>query len=432
MGKKEKKKICKLIIDKKQITDTKQICTEFNNFFTNIGPKLAKAIPSPSSITIDMFLKRQISSSFKFELTNTEQNKKVLMNLRSKPSAGYDGISVILLKFLSPALLPSLTLMINQSLVTGIFPAKLKLAKVIPLFKKEDETKVDNYRPVSLLPSISKLFEKVTFNQLYEYFQTNKLFHVSQYGFRQQHSTEFAALELADIVFKDLDDRKVSVAVFMDLSKAFDTLDHSILLKKLQFYGIRDTVLKWFESYLTDRYQYVEIDGIKSDLNRLYTGVPQGSILGPLLFLIYMNDICNSTDKFEFILYADDTTLYISFASRTDTSELINPEIRKVSRWLSINKLSINVSKTKYILFHAKNKDLTHCIPTIILQGNIIKRVKDFNFLGIIFNENMSWKPHLDKLVTKLAKTSGVLNRIKRIVPCILCAHFIILWPNLI
>ena len=130
-----------------------------------------------------------------------------------------------------------------------------------------------------------------------------------------------------------------------------------------------------------------------------------------------MNDICNSTDKFEFILYADDTTLYISLTSRTDTSKLINPEIRKVSRWLSINKLSINTSKTKYILFHAKNKDLTKCIPTIIVQGNVVERAKDFNFLGVMFNENMSWKTHLDQLANKLAKRAGVLNRIKRIVP---------------
>ena len=167
MGEKEKKKICQLLIDGKPITDTKEICTEFNNFFTNIGPNLAKEIHSPPNITIEMFLKRQISSSFKFELTDVEQNRKILMSLRSKPSAGYDGISVTLLKFLSPALLPALTRIINQSLVTGIFPAKLKIAKVIPLFKKEDDTKVGNYRPVSLLPIIPKRFEKVTFNQLY-------------------------------------------------------------------------------------------------------------------------------------------------------------------------------------------------------------------------------------------------------------------------
>ena len=259
--------------------------------------------------------------------------------------------------------------------------------------------------------------EKVTFNQLYQYFQTNKLFHVSQYGFRQQHSTEFAALELADRVFTDLDNKNVSVAVFMDLSKAFDTLDHSVLLKKLKFYGIHDTELKWFSSYLSDRHQFVEIDGIKSGLNRLYTGVPQGSILGPLLFLIYMNDICNSTDKFEFILYADDTTLYISFTSQTNTTNLINTEIEKINKWLAINKLSLNIGKTKYMLFHAMNKDLTNCIPDLVVNGNVINRVRDFNFLGIIFNENMSWKSHLDHLANKLAKTAGVLNRIKRIVP---------------
>ena len=180
---------------------------------------------------------------------------------------------------------------------------------MLPLFKKDDYTIMDNYRPISLLTSISKLFEKVVFTQLYDYFRNNDLFYDSQYGFLKNHSTEYAAMGLTDKILKDIDDKNISLAVFMDLSKAFDTLDHDILTKKLAHHGIHGTALQWFTSYLTDRSQYVEIEGVSSNILPLYTGVPQGSILGPLLFLIYMNDIPNCTKQFNFILYADDTTL---------------------------------------------------------------------------------------------------------------------------
>ena len=179
-----------------------------------------------------------------------------------------------LLKKLSPALINPLTLLINQSLVTGIFPNKLKIAKVF-FFKKDDYAIMDNYRPISLLTSISKLFEKVVFTQLYDYFRNNDLFYDSQYGFLKNHSTEYAAMELTDKILKDIDDKNISLAVFMDLSKAFDTLDHDILTKKLAHYGIHGTALQWFTSYLTDRSQYVEIEGVSSNILPLYTGGPR-------------------------------------------------------------------------------------------------------------------------------------------------------------
>ena len=176
-----------------------------------------------------------------------------MSSLASKNSSGHDGISLKLLKFLSPALIKPLTLIINQSLVTGIFPTKLKIAKILPTFKKDDVTILDNYRPISLLTSTSKLFEKIVFNQLYDYFHENQLFYSSQYGFRKLHSTELTALELSDRILKDVDERNIYLAIFMDLSKAFDTLDHQILLKKLIFYGIGGPALDWFSSYLTGR-----------------------------------------------------------------------------------------------------------------------------------------------------------------------------------
>ena len=171
--------------------------------------------------------------------------------------------------------------------MSGVFPDKLKLAKVIPL-KKGDSTITDNYRPISLLPTLSKVLEKIVYNQLFAYFSVEELFYPSRYDFRRCHSTEWAATEVIDLIIQKLDAGKLPLAIFLDLSKAFDTLNHDILLDKLRFYGITSEGLCFFKSYLNNRTQYVDYDGTASDIKQITTGVPQGSILGPLLFIIYI------------------------------------------------------------------------------------------------------------------------------------------------
>ena len=313
-----------------------------------------------------------------------------------KGATGVDGISFILLKFLAPVLSKPLSQIINQSLGTGIFPSKLKIAKECPSLRKDDATLMDNYRPISLLTSISKLFEKVVLSQLSDYFHKNNIFHSSQYGFRKLHSTELAAMELTDRALIDIDYRNISLSVFMDLSTAFDTLDHRILLKKLNFYGIGGTALAWFSSYLIGRQQYVELEGASSGLVPLSTGVPQGFILGPLLFLIYMNDIPNANDFFKYILYADDTTLFSTIHISAGAAHEINSHLSDVFDWLAVNKLSLNIKKTKYIVFHAVNKNIKGMLPELSINGIIIDRVQNFNFLGLFFSGHIFWIPHID------------------------------------
>ena len=413
----KRKELEKIIIDSKVISDKGDICTRFNEFFTNIGPKLADKIDSGKKKSFDAYLKKRVLTSFTFSLVDHNVTSKCVSSLASKSSSGHDGISLKLLKFLSSALVKPLTLIINQSLLTGIFPTKLKIARVLPSFKKDDVTLMDNYRPISLLTSTSKLFEKIVFTQLYNYFHENQLFYPSQYGFRKMHSTELAALELTDRILKDIDERNVSLAIFMDLSKAFDTLDHQILLTKLNFYGIGGLALDWFSSYLTGRKQYVEVDGVKSGLLPLSTGVPQGSILGPLLFLIYMNDIPNANEDFKYILYADDTTLFSTIQVLATTPFDVNNQLTQIYDWLAVNKLSLNIKKTKYIVFHAINKDIDGLIPELKINDIIIERVENFNFLGLIFNEHMFWKHHINTIANKLIKLSGILNKLKRFLP---------------
>ena len=260
--------------------------------------------------------------------------------------------------------------------------------------------------------------ERIVFNQLYDYMHKNELFYVSQYGFRKIHSTELASVELVDSFRLDIDKGRVPLSVFLDLSKAFDTLDHSILLKKLNFYGISGIPLQRFSSYLMNRQQLVDYDGTFSSVTILNTGVPQGSILGPLFFIIYMNDIHEASENFHAILYADDTSLFSSLCSfnvslngnnfdKHVLSTNINNELRKIQEWLNINKLSLNVSKTKYIIFHNHQRNIDSLIPDIRINNQAIERFSEFNFRGLTSDEHLSWNAHIKKNI----KQSCQINR---------------------
>ena len=260
------------------------------------------------------------------------------------------------------------------------------------------------------------------YSQIDNFFKTQRHLYDNQYGFRTEHSTEFSALELADRVITSMDHNETPINIYLDLSKAFDTLDHEILLAKLQYYGIHGTPLELLKRYLTNRKQYVEIEDTKSKMLDISTGVPQGSILGPLLFInIYVNDFALSSEKFKFVMYADDTTL-TSTLETFSNNELngnpvssINIELNKISEWLKLNRLTLNVQKTKCMLFKTSKKK----VQTLLLQmdNKIIDKVLDFNCLGIHFNEQLNWKSHIDKLSVKCCRILGILNRLKRILP---------------
>ena len=417
-----KSSIKSIVIDGKTIKGSQQIAEKFNDFFLNIGTNLAASLETNTSKTHRSYLNSNILTSFGFNLVDEDHINKIMKSLKNKTSSDHDGISIKLLKYLSPALLKPLTLIINQSLMTGLFPEKLKIAKVQSLFKKGDEEQIENYRPISLVTSISKVFEKVVFLQLTKYFQDNGLFYDGQYGFRENHSTEMATVELLDRIISALDDKQLPISIYMDLSKAFDTLNHDILLDKLSYYGVDGTALQWFDSYLSNRSMYVEIDNMKSSVRTLTTGVPQGSILGPLLFLIYMNDISNSSNLFKFILFADDTNLFstIEYTLPTHTSnvnELLNNELANIYEWLTVNRLSLNLTKTKYMIFHPIQKDISSLVPTVIINGIQIEKVHNFNFLGVCLDSNLKWDGHIKLLASKLGKYSGILNKLKRYIP---------------
>jgi hypothetical protein len=296
----------------KKITGDKDIAEELNNFYANIGIDLSNAINYNGTKNIDSFLQNKTEQRFKFHPVSDEDVKRFIGKIKPKSSSGHDNITSKLLLQMSPTIHPILKVIINQSLATGIVPKNMKIAKVIPVYKgkNSDIHNFGNYRPISLLPAFSKVLEKVVHSQLYTYLNVNRLLNDNQYGFRPFHSTEYAAIHLVDRLNESLRNKNIPFAVFIDLSKAFDTLDHDILTKKLEYYGIAGTEITWFKNYLGDRKQYVKYNNVTSPFAKIKTGVPQGSVLGPLLFLIYINDISEATKALDDVLFADDTSLY--------------------------------------------------------------------------------------------------------------------------
>ena len=301
----------------------------------------------------------------------------------------------------------------NLSLSTGIVPNELKIAKVIPIFKTGNLQSFGNYRPISLLPCFSKVLERLVANRLNKFIDKHKILDTSQYGFRANYSTQMALIDLVDKITASLDKTNHTYGIFLDLSKAFDTTDHDILLNKMSKYGIRGTVFDWFKNYLFDRKQFVVWQNSFSSLKPVSCGVPQGSILGPILFLLYINDLPNSTNLLKFILFADDTNLFYSSKDQKEATSVINRELRSVSEWMNCNKLSVNLKKTCYMIF--SNKDVVS--SNIVFNNALINQVTKTTFLGVIIDNKLSWRHHCQKIHMSISRTLGILRRVRNMLP---------------
>jgi hypothetical protein len=402
-----------------KLKDSHIIAREFNKFFVNIGPLTAQKISQPPNKHYTHFLKKQINSKLNFLQTDQTEVERIINELQPKTSSGHDNISSKLLKSIKIPLVQSITLIMNQCINTGIFPSNLKLAKVIPIYKKNNRTILNNYRPISLLPVISKIFEKILHNQIYKYFKSNNLFTENQYGFLEGLSTELATMELTNRLYKYMDDNKIPISVFIDLSKAFDTIDHHILIHKLKYYGLEGASLRLITNYLTERTQYVAYDDCNSSILPIKCGVPQGSILGPLLFIIYTNDIVQVNTKFKIIMYADDTTLYTTLddfgGNIQEINRNINLSLTNIVDWFKLNKLSLNISKTKYMLFHSTQRNIPNL--NIELNMNVLEKLEHFNFLGLEIDSHLNWNTQVKKISGKVLNLIGILSRFKYLLP---------------
>ena len=412
-----------------EISNPQVISKKFCSYFSNIGKHFASKIPSPDK-TIDHYLTkiwRNENSLFLLPTTETEV-LKLIRNLPNKRSSGHDDIDNVLLKEIAMTISNPLTKLFNESLSSGIFPDIFKLAEVIPLHKNGPRDQITNYRPILLLMTISKILEKIFYTRMYNFLTNSNQLYQSQYGFRAKHSCDHAVGELLSDIVKNLELNKPTVCLYLDLSKAFDTLLHTVILKKLERYGIRGNCLQWMESYLSNRKMLVKCRTDNGDIIKLHPqhvtyGTPQGSCLGPLLFLIFCNDLQLHLIHLRAIQFADDTTLYMSHRKVQYLEYCINNDLRRVEDWFWANKLTLNAMKTVAMIFNCNKKnvnepwDTTKSINSIqlVLNDITIPKVESTKFLGMWIDNRLSWKTHLAKITAKLKTKLCMLQKGKNL-----------------
>ena len=311
-------------------------------------------------------------------------------------ATGLDNFQVKLLKITAEAIAPSLTRLFNFSFETGQFPAEWKQAKICAIFKKGSKLEVGNYRPISILPVVSKVIERIVQKQLYSYLTENNLLSHVQSGFRQNFSTQTSLHRLTEDLYNALNKSKVTGLVAIDLKKAFDTVNHRVLLSKLDHYGVRQSSLQWFTSYLQDRTQQSFINNTLSHPDVITTGVPQGSILGPLLFIIYVNDLPCALQKCSVNMYADDTAFYYSDKDSKAVSSALNEDLENLHAWLCANKLSLHIGKTRSILIcnHQKLRHISDPNLNINLGSSPVEQAEHLPYLGIEIDSRCNFNIH--------------------------------------
>ena len=390
--------------------DGQVISNKFNNFFVNVGATLAKNIPITTKSPVECIITNN-TEHFVFDPVSENEVLRIIGNFKDS-SAVWDELKPLVMKNIKESIKTPLTHICNKSFSSGLFPSELKIANVIPIFKSGDEMVFSNYRPVSVLPVFSKLLERLMYNRLICFINENKLLYDYQFDFQKGKSTYMAMVMLVEKISEALDRGECVIGVFLDFSKAFDTVDHKIVLQKLEIYGVNGASLKWFESYLSERTQYVTYNSVKSARERVNCGVPPGSILGPLLFLLYINDLSSVSEYCYSVLFADDTNVFISGENVNVLCSRLNDELEGIREWLCCNKLSLNVSKTHYMSFTPRNK----IVPDIDVKihGVSVERVYATKFLGVIIDSKLTWKPHIEYICKKLSKCVGTIAKVRR------------------
>ncbi|CAB4018504.1 Hypothetical predicted protein [Paramuricea clavata] len=380
-----------LNVDDQVITGDTNIADCFNQYFSSIGCKLSKNV---QNINVDpMTFVTPTESSFHFSCISVQETFDALNQLNSRKSPGLDGISVKLLKDTSDVIAQPLANIFNLSLQTAIFPDEWKIAKVSPVFKEGNKTDCGKYRPISVISVVAKLFEGLVYNQLRTFIADNSILVEQQSGFRSQHSTETALLGSTNEWLYNMDSGLINGVLFLDLKKAFDTVDHEILLKKLHLYGIKGTTYAWFESYIQNRKSICLMNGKKSHAREIRCGVPQGSNLGPILFLLYINDLPKCLETTKANLFADDTNLSCAGLDANEIETKLKRDLENVHSWLRCNKLTLNDSKTEFMIIgsrHHLTKFEDNPEISLAIRDNNIKRVTNKKSLGFIIDDQLN------------------------------------------
>ena len=393
------------------VNDKTKVANHFNEFFTGIAKNLVDKL-GYGKTTYSDYLNNTVSQSFFATPTSKDEVAEVLKSLDENKAAGAYDIPIKVIKPIHTYLAEPLTCLINESFSLGHYPSLLKYAKIIPILKANSKQEINNYRPISLLPTFNKIFEKLMYRRVFDFLHKNDVIFEHQFGFQRNKSTNQAILDIYSNLIESIEKKKFSCCILLDFAKAFDTVDHQILLRKLEYYDIRGTALNWFKSYLCNRSQCVSIDGQLSDELKITHGVPQGSVLGPLLFLLYINDIPLSSNILNFRLFADDTSLLYSHNNLSILESIVNTELIKVSNWLIANKLTLNTSKSNFLIIHPRQKRVSHKI-TISIDNKCLKEVQYAKYLGVLIDKHLSWTPHIQQIKLKISKNLGILAKMR-------------------
>ena len=405
-----------LEIDGEVCFDRHIVAEKFNHFFTTVASKLVEKLPK----RIDKFRKQFVEkfyrlkgvkpNDYSFSVVSENKILTYLNNLSAKKATGLDGIPARFVRDSASIIVCPLSHVINLSLIQGIVPDDLESARVVPLFKKNDKTEVGNYRPVTILSIISKVFDRVVYDQIQTYLDERKLLYNFQSGFRPRFSTDTCLIHHTNFIKIQMDKGNFVGMVLLDLQKAFDTVDHSILLTKLEALGLSEDVVRWFRSYLSDRQQLVDVSGTFSSCDKIRCGVPQGSILGPLLFLIYVNDMSGAVEN-KLLLYADDSAILVADKNISTVETLLQRELEVVRDWLIDNKLSLHLGKTESILFGSKPRLRSQSNLKIECKGSVTEPNDNVKYLGAILEQTLTGENMANSILQKANARLNFLYR---------------------
>ena len=412
----QKKSVTKLIDSDGTVTNKPiEIAEKFNEYFSSIAKKLKQEnLANTEQVYHDTFLNNSTINSIYLRPVEPDEINEIIKGFKNK-STSDTKISALKIANEDAKFRLIISDIVNLSFEQGIFPEQLKLAKVIPLYKGGSKTDITNYRPISLLSSFSKIFEKTMHGRIVDFMEQNNSFYEMQYGFRKGRSCEYALLTAQNTLLDSLNRNEISLLLLIDFSKAFDMVDHRILLKKLYHYGIRGNTFDWLKSYLHNRKQYVGINGISSTQKSLEFGVPQGSILGPLLFVIYINDIPKINQLAKFILYADDANIIITGTCLQEIEQQFHVLSKLLVDWVNSNGLALNIGKTKYMIFSRHKVDTSLFNPKILNRP--LERQTTARFLGVLIDDKLNWSQHISVLKTKMSRYIGIMYKLKGYLP---------------